>query len=130
MDKVASILEVDGMAVYEVATFYTMFNRTKVGKYFIQVIKYCFFMNLGFNLSYQLCGTTPCMVCGSEEIKRTIEDYLQIEVTIEKSYLCNIQHGYIRKEKLPRMGSSLFVKLNVSVRVQMLPWCRWVNLNW
>lgn len=62
MDKVASILEVDGMAVYEVATFYTMFNRTKVGKYFIQ-----------------LCGTTPCMVCGSEEIKRTIEDYLQIE---------------------------------------------------
>lgn len=28
----------------------------------------------------QLCGTTPCMVCGSEEIKKTIEDYLEIEV--------------------------------------------------
>jgi NADH:ubiquinone oxidoreductase subunit E len=62
MNKVASLVGSEGIAVYEVATFYTMFNRTKVGKYFIQ-----------------LCGTTPCMVCGSEEIKRTIEDYLQIE---------------------------------------------------
>ncbi len=43
------------MRVYEVATFYTMFNREKRGKYFIQ-----------------LCGTTPCMVCGSEDIKNAI----------------------------------------------------------
>jgi NADH dehydrogenase (ubiquinone) flavoprotein 2 len=49
------------MQVYEVATFYTMFNRAHVGKYFIQ-----------------LCGTTPCMACGSEEIKRTIEKHLGI----------------------------------------------------
>ncbi|RLO07693.1 hypothetical protein DYB28_003401 [Aphanomyces astaci] len=50
------------MQVYEVATFYTMFNREKVGKYFIQ-----------------LCGTTPCMICGSEEIKNVIEDHLGIK---------------------------------------------------
>lgn len=62
MQKVAKILEVNQLDAFEVATFYTMFNRTKVGKYFIQ-----------------LCGTTPCMICGSEEIKRTIEDYLEIE---------------------------------------------------
>jgi NADH dehydrogenase (ubiquinone) flavoprotein 2 len=61
MDKVAKIVEVDPIRVYEVATFYTMFNREKVGKYFIQ-----------------LCGTTPCMVCGSEEIKQTIEKHLGI----------------------------------------------------
>jgi NADH dehydrogenase (ubiquinone) flavoprotein 2 len=61
MNKVAEILEVAPMRVYEVATFYTMFNREKVGKYFIQ-----------------LCGTTPCMICGSEEIKATIEDHLGI----------------------------------------------------
>lgn len=61
MDKVASILEMPNIDVYEVATFYTMFNRTKVGKYFIQ-----------------LCGTTPCMVCGSEEIKNTICEHLDI----------------------------------------------------
>ena len=61
MNKVAEILEMAPMRVYEVATFYTMFNREKVGKYFIQ-----------------LCGTTPCMICGSEEIKATIEDHLGI----------------------------------------------------
>jgi len=62
MDKVATVLDVAPIKVYEVATFYTMFNRTKVGKYFIQ-----------------LCGTTPCMVCGSEEIKKVIEDHLHIK---------------------------------------------------
>ena len=35
--QVAAILEVSPIRVYEVASFYTMFNRTKVGKYFIQV---------------------------------------------------------------------------------------------
>lgn len=62
MQKVARLLEISDVEVYEVATFYTMFNRERVGKYFIQ-----------------LCGTTPCMVCGSEEIKKTIEDNLGIK---------------------------------------------------
>jgi NADH dehydrogenase (ubiquinone) flavoprotein 2 len=44
MDKVAQICNVAPVRVYEVASFYTMFNRTPVGKYFLQV-----------------CGTTPCM---------------------------------------------------------------------
>jgi NADH-quinone oxidoreductase subunit E len=45
-----------GMAyirVYEIATFYTMFNLSPVGRYHVQ-----------------LCGTTPCMLRGSEEIKK------------------------------------------------------------
>merc|ERR1711920_6571 len=62
MNKVASITGTKDMQVYEVATFYTMFNREKVGKYFIQ-----------------LCGTTPCMVCGSEEIKNTICEHVGIQ---------------------------------------------------
>ena len=33
MNKVAKILEMEPMQVYEVASFYTMFNRTKPGKY-------------------------------------------------------------------------------------------------
>lgn len=37
MQKVAKITGSEDMDAYEVATFYTMFNRTKVGKYFIQV---------------------------------------------------------------------------------------------
>lgn len=62
MDKVASIVGVAPSRVYEVASFYTMFNRQKVGTYFIQ-----------------LCGTTPCMICGSEDIKQTIEKHLGIK---------------------------------------------------
>ena len=62
MDKVAKIVGVAPMRVYEVATFYTMFNREKRGKYFIQ-----------------LCGTTPCMINGSEDIKKTIMEHLNIE---------------------------------------------------
>ena len=61
MKKVAKVVESSDMAVYEVATFYTMFNRTPVGKYFIQ-----------------LCGTTPCMVNGAEKIRSTIENHLGI----------------------------------------------------
>jgi len=60
--QVASVVEVPAIRVYEVATFYTMFNRQAVGKYYLQ-----------------LCGTTPCMICGSEQIKKTIEDHLHIK---------------------------------------------------
>uniref|UniRef100_A0A7S2S7U1 Uncharacterized protein n=1 Tax=Mucochytrium quahogii TaxID=96639 RepID=A0A7S2S7U1_9STRA len=62
MDKVATILGCNPMRVYEVATFYTMYNKEKVGKYFIQ-----------------LCGTTPCMACGAQDIKNTIMQHLGIE---------------------------------------------------
>ena len=61
MDKVANVCGVPAVRVYEVASFYTMFNRERVGKYFIQ-----------------LCGTTPCMVNGSEEIKAAICKHLNI----------------------------------------------------
>lgn len=36
MNEVARILEMPPMRVYEVASFYTMYNRTPVGKFFIQ----------------------------------------------------------------------------------------------
>merc|ERR1712176_431073 len=62
MHKVAQICEVAPVRVYEVASFYTMFHRTPVGTYFMQV-----------------CGTTPCMACGSEEIMETIQNTLGIK---------------------------------------------------
>lgn len=37
MNEVARILEMPPMRVYEVATFYTMYNRDPVGKYHIQL---------------------------------------------------------------------------------------------
>jgi NADH-quinone oxidoreductase subunit E len=48
---VADFLGMPEIRVFEVVTFYTMFNLSPVGKYFVQV-----------------CGTTPCMLAGSDEI--------------------------------------------------------------
>jgi len=64
MNEVARILEMPPMRVYEVASFYTMFNREPVGKYFLQ-----------------LCTTTPCMLggCGSTKILETMEKHLGIK---------------------------------------------------
>ncbi|KAI8817231.1 thioredoxin-like [2Fe-2S] ferredoxin-domain-containing protein, partial [Fimicolochytrium jonesii] len=62
MNYVAKLLEVPPMRVYEVATFYTMFNREPTGKYFLQ-----------------LCTTTPCQLCGSDKILDTIEKHLGIK---------------------------------------------------
>lgn len=53
MNYVAEYLKMPKMRVYEVATFYTMFNRAPVGKHFVQV-----------------CTTTPCQLRGSDEIMR------------------------------------------------------------
>ena len=57
MDYVADLLEVPRIKVYEVATFYTMFNLSPVGKHFLQV-----------------CTTTPCWLCGSDDVLRAIKD--------------------------------------------------------
>ena len=63
MNEVARILEIPPMRVYEVATFYTMYNRDPVGKFHLQV-----------------CTTTPCMLggCGSDAIMKAIEEHLGI----------------------------------------------------
>ena len=53
MNKTAKLLEMTPMQVYEVASFYTMFNRTRVGKHHLQV-----------------CGTTPCMIRGVSKRSR------------------------------------------------------------
>ncbi|XP_072524578.1 NADH dehydrogenase [ubiquinone] flavoprotein 2, mitochondrial [Salminus brasiliensis] len=63
MNKVAEILEIPPMRVYEVATFYTMFNRQPMGKYHVQV-----------------CTTTPCMLCDSDSIVQAIQNKLGIKI--------------------------------------------------
>jgi NADH-quinone oxidoreductase subunit E len=51
IEFVARQIGVPYMRVYEVATFYTMFNLAPVGRYHVQV-----------------CGTTPCMLAGSDDV--------------------------------------------------------------
>lgn len=63
MNKVAKMLEMTPMQVYEVAAFYTMFNRTQVGKYHLQV-----------------CGTTPCMIRGAGQVIQAIKDFSNMEM--------------------------------------------------
>lgn len=63
MNKVAEVLGVPPVDVYEVASFYTMFNREPVGRFHLQV-----------------CGTTPCMVCGAEKIIHKLQDLLGVHI--------------------------------------------------
>ncbi len=61
MDYVAELLGILPIEVYEVATFYTMFNMKPVGKYVLEV-----------------CQTGPCMLRGSDAIIEHIKNKLGI----------------------------------------------------
>jgi NADH-quinone oxidoreductase E subunit len=63
MDRVAKLLEMAPIRVYEVATFYTMFNLRPVGRFLLQA-----------------CTTTPCWLRGSEQVVSTCERKLGIGV--------------------------------------------------
>lgn len=61
IEAIAKRLDMPEMRVLEVASFYTMFNLKPVGKWYLQV-----------------CGTTPCMLRGSDDVSRCIKDKLNI----------------------------------------------------
>ncbi len=63
MDYVASILGIEPIEVYEVATFYSMYNLKPVGKHVFEV-----------------CHTGPCMLNGSDHIIAYIKRKLDINV--------------------------------------------------
>lgn len=63
MDYVASVLKLEPIEVYEVASFYSMFNLKPVGRYLFEV-----------------CQTGPCMLNGSDEIIDYIKQKLNIGV--------------------------------------------------
>ena len=57
IEEVARMLGMPYIRVLEVATFYTMFNLAPVGRFFIQ-----------------MCGTTPCLLAGSDAIKQVLTE--------------------------------------------------------
>lgn len=63
MDYVASLLTIEPIEVYEVASFYSMYNLKPVGKYLFEV-----------------CQTGPCMINGSDDIIGYIKTKLNIGV--------------------------------------------------
>jgi len=70
---VAKFLGISYMQVYEVCTFYSMFNLSPVGKYFIQI-----------------CTTTPCMIRGSNKIVDVCKKYIsEDQDNLSKNKLCS-----------------------------------------
>ncbi len=63
MDYVAALLQIKPIEVYEVATFYSMYNLKPVGKYLFEV-----------------CHTGPCMINGSDNIIAYIKEKLHINI--------------------------------------------------
>lgn len=63
MDHVAELLKLTPIEVYEVATFYSMYNLKPVGRYLFEV-----------------CQTGPCMVNGSDAIIDYIQEKLNIKI--------------------------------------------------
>jgi NADH-quinone oxidoreductase E subunit len=63
MHAVANLLQMPRIRVYEVATFYTMFNLKPVGRWFLQV-----------------CTTTPCWLRGSDDVVAACKQTLGIGI--------------------------------------------------
>lgn len=61
LDAVAEIVGLSPIRVYEVASFYTMYNLKPVGKHLVQI-----------------CRTTPCWLRGSDDITKSCKDNLGI----------------------------------------------------
>src|SRR6478735_775789 len=63
IEYVADMLSMSFIRVYEIATFYTMFQLSPVGR----------------KAHVQLCGTTPCMLRGAEELKKVCQRKIHAE---------------------------------------------------
>ena len=68
---VADLLDMAHIRVLEIATFYTMFNLAPVGRWHVQ-----------------LCGTTPCVLRGAEDLKAVCRERIgeQLEVTADGKF--------------------------------------------
>jgi NADH-quinone oxidoreductase subunit E len=65
IEHVALFLGIPKIRAMEIATFYTMFNLSPVGKY-----------------HFQMCGTTPCMLSGSDELKEVLSKKIGPQSTV------------------------------------------------
>jgi len=68
MDEIARVLDMPPIRVYEVVTFYLMFNTAPVGKFHLQ-----------------LCTTTPCWLRGSDDVVRACREATGIKGWKENS---------------------------------------------
>ena len=73
MKYIAKYLEMPYIKVYEIATFYTMYNLAPVGKYFVQV-----------------CTTSPCLIMGANKLVKICKEKISKEEnTLSENKLCS-----------------------------------------
>jgi|TARA_B110000259_G_scaffold30818_1_gene33538 NADH-quinone oxidoreductase subunit E len=73
MKYIAKFLEMPYIKVYEVATFYTMYNLAPVGKYFVQI-----------------CTTSPCLIRGADKVIKICKEKIsKEEKTLSANKLCS-----------------------------------------
>ena len=92
MKYIANYLSMPYISVYEVATFYSMYNLSPVGKYFVQV-----------------CTTTPCLLRGADKIVKICKEKISInENEISKNGNCS----WMEVECLGACVSAPMVQIN------------------
>jgi NADH-quinone oxidoreductase subunit E len=97
---VADLLEMPHIRALEVATFYTMFNLEPVGRFHVQ-----------------LCGTTPCMLRGAEELKQICHERIgeQGRVTADGTF------SWIEVECLGACVNAPMVQINYDFYEDLTP---------
>jgi len=100
IEHVAEVLGMARIRVLEVATFYTMFNLEPVGKYHVQ-----------------LCGTTPCMLRGSDELRKVCQRRIgdQHHVTADGKF------SWIEVECLGACVNAPMAQINVDYYEDLTP---------
>ena len=81
MKYIAKFLDMPYIKVYEVATFYSMYNLSPVGKYFIQV-----------------CTTTPCMIRGANKLVEACKEKIsknELELLSDKNCSWTVSYTHL-----------------------------------
>ena len=92
MKYIAKFLDMPYIKVYEVATFYTMYNLSPVGKFFVQV-----------------CTTTPCMIRGANKLVEACKEKISIN---EAELLNNKNCSWMEVECLGACVNAPMMQIN------------------
>jgi NADH-quinone oxidoreductase subunit E len=100
IEAVADMLGMAKIRVLEVATFYTMFNLSPVGKY-----------------NVQFCGTTPCLLRGADALKKVLHDVIgeENEVTADGNF------SWVEVECLGACVNAPMVQINADYYEDLTP---------
>jgi NADH-quinone oxidoreductase subunit E len=100
IEAVADLLGMAKIRVLEIATFYTMFNLSPVGKYHVQ-----------------FCGTTPCVLRGADELKKVLRRMIgdENEVTADGKF------SWVEVECLGACVNAPMVQINADYYEDLKP---------